>query len=218
MALHSNSERGDMNKSVLIVDDHPILSSAIRAFLERSGYIVVAECTDGMQALAKIRSLKPEFMILDIGLDGLDGLSVLQRIYAEGIQMKTLVFTSLLANSYASRCMQAGASGFINKSAKIDELFRGLKTIQDGYLYFPKEVLAHYMDFQPKNASSTNSLTNKEILIFRLLAQGLSNITIAERLHISYKTVSGHKANILRKLGVRTTIELAEIAKNMKLN
>jgi len=206
-----------MIKTALIVDDHPIFSSAIRAFLEQAGYTVVGECTDGINALASVRRLNPDYMILDIGLDGLDGLSVLQRIRADGLQVKTLVFTSQVAASYASRCMQAGACGFINKSATFDELLRGLKTIHDGYLYFPKDVLAHYMDFNPPKNPHTPSLTDKEILILQLLAQGLSNIVIADRLHLSHKTISGHKVNILRKLGVRNIIELADIARDMNL-
>ncbi|MCE0915836.1 MULTISPECIES: response regulator transcription factor [Pseudomonas] len=206
-----------MSITVLIVDDHPIFSSAISAFLEQTGYNVVGECTDGIEALASLRRLSPDYLILDIGLDGLDGLSVLQRIHAENLPVKTLVFTSQMAATYASRCMQAGASGFINKSATLDDLLRGLKTIQDGYLYFPKDVLSHYMDFNPQSDNGTQSLTNKEMLILQLLAQGLSNMEIAERLHLSHKTISGHKVNILRKLGVRTTIELADIARDMNL-
>ncbi|VVP84824.1 response regulator transcription factor [Pseudomonas fluorescens] len=77
--------------------------------------------------MALLRRLNPDYLILDIGLNGLDGLSVLQRIHVDGLQVKALVFTSQVAATYASRCMQAGASGFINKSATMDELLRGLK-------------------------------------------------------------------------------------------
>ncbi|BAQ75536.1 MULTISPECIES: response regulator transcription factor [Pseudomonas] len=206
-----------MTRTVLIVDDHPIICGAIRVTLEQHGYQVVAESTDGLDALAKIRSLAPEYLLLDIGLDSLDGLSVLQRIHSENLKIKTLVFTSQLASTYAARCMQAGALGFINKSANMDELVKGLNTINDGYLYFPKEVLAHYMEHGQNNESASQRLTNKEIIVLQLLVQGLSNVAIGERLHLSNKTVSGHKINILRKLGVRTTIELASIAKEMNL-
>ena len=83
-----------MNKTIIIVDDHPIVCSAIKAMLERNGYNVLAESADGIDALSKIRTLEPEFLLLDIGIDGLDGLSVLQRINAEQLNVKTLVFTS----------------------------------------------------------------------------------------------------------------------------
>ncbi|WP_409283981.1 response regulator [Pseudomonas protegens] len=206
-----------MSKTVLIVDDHPIVSGAIRATLEEHDYQVVGVSSDGIDALSKVRSLSPEYLLLDIGLDSLDGLSVLKRINSENLNTKTLVFTSQLASNYAARCMQAGASGFINKSADMTELIKGLHTIDNGYLYFPKEVLMHYKEYGEKNKDNTQSLTNKEIIVLQLLIQGLNNMAIGERLHLSNKTISGHKINILRKLGVRTTIELASIAKDMGL-
>jgi len=206
-----------MSKTVLIVDDHPIICSAIRATLEQNGYQVIAEATDGLDALSKIRNLAPEYLLLDIGLKSLDGLSVLQRIHSENITIKTLIFTSQLASNYAIRCMQAGASGFIHKSANLDELLKGLNTIAEGYLYFPKEVLTQYMENGPGKEPGRQQLTNKEIIVLQLLAQGFSNMVIGEKLHLSNKTISGHKINILRKLGARTTIELASIAKEMDL-
>jgi len=206
-----------MSKTVLIVDDHPIICGAIRTALEQNGYRVIAESEDGLDALSKIRSLAPEYLLLDIGLASLDGLSVLQRIHSENIKIKSLVFTSQLASTYAARCMQAGALGFINKSASMDELIKGLNTINDGYLYFPREVLAHYMELGQNSKPAAQKLTNKEILVLQLLLQGLNNVVIGEKLHLSNKTISGHKINILRKLGARTTIELSAIAKEMNL-
>lgn len=206
-----------MSRTVLIVDDHPVICGAIKAMLEQHGYQVVGESTDGLDALSKVRKLAPEYLLLDIGLNSLDGLSVLQRNNSENIKIKSLVFTSQLASTYAARCMQAGALGFINKSASLEELIKGLDTLNDGYLYFPKEVLGHYMEYKSNSTCGTPKLTNKEIIVLQLLVQGLSNVAIGEKLHLSNKTVSGHKINILRKLGVRTTIELAEIAKEMSL-
>lgn len=206
-----------MNKTIIIVDDHPIVCSAIKAMLERNGYNVLAESADGIDALSKIRTLEPEFLLLDIGIDGLDGLSVLQRINAEQLNVKTLVFTSNPASTYASRCMQAGALGFINKSASLDELLKGLNTLAEGYLYFPREVLAHYREFGQKTDNTQHQLTNKEVIVLQFLAKGMSNLEIAEKLHLSNKTVSGHKVKILRKFGVRTNIELANIAKELNL-
>lgn len=208
---------GYMNKTIIIVDDHPIICSAIKAMLERNGYTVLAESADGMDALSKIRTLTPEYVLLDIGLGGLDGLSVLQRINTEQLNVKVLVFTSNPASTYASRCMQAGALGFINKNASLDELLNGLKTLAEGYLYFPKEVLAHYCEFGQKTDNTQRQLTNKELIVLQFLAKGMSNLEIAERLHLSNKTVSGHKVKILRKFGVRTNIELARIAKELNL-
>ena len=206
-----------MNKRVLIVDDHPIICAAIKAVLEKQGYQVVAESSDGFDALSKLRTLEPEYMLLDIGIDSLDGLSVLQRIASEQMEVKTLVFTSHLASSYAVRCMQAGAQGFVSKSADLSELVKGLNALSDGYLYFPKEVISLYRDAEKDARAPMRGLTNKEVIILQLLSTGFSNLEIASKLNLSNKTISGHKINILRKLGVRTTIELAKIAKELSL-
>lgn len=206
-----------MNKRVLIVDDHPIICAAIRAVLEEQGYEVVGQSSDGFDALSKLRALEPEYMLLDIGIDSLDGLSVLQRIASEQIEVKTLVFTSHLASNYAVRCMQAGAQGFVSKNADPGELLKGLNALLDGYLYFPKEVIALYRDAEKDANAPMRGLTNKEVIILQLLSTGFSNLEIASRLNLSNKTISGHKINILRKLGVRTTIELANIAKELSL-
>ncbi|MHC8388597.1 response regulator [Pseudomonas sp. MDT2-39-1] len=206
-----------MKKRVLIVDDHPIICAAIKAVLEENGYEAVAESSDGFDALTKIRSLSPEYMLLDIGIDSLDGLSVLQRLATEDIEIKTLVFTSHLASTYAVRCMQAGAQGYINKSADLSELVKGLNALSDGYLYFPKEVLSLYRNSEKHPDNGLRGLTNKEVIILQLLAKGFTNLEIATKLNLSNKTVSGHKVNILRKLGARTTIELASVAKELNL-
>lgn len=203
-----------MKKTVLIVDDHPIICAAAESVLEKNGYTTVATCSDGFEALALLRSLTPDFLLLDIGIVGLDGLSLLQRISADEIEVKSLVFTSHLASTYAVRCMQAGAQGFINKNADLTELVKGLNALADGYLYFPKEILTQYRNATRKNTSGKfETLTNKEIIILQLLSKGFSNLEIAEKLNLSNKTVSGHKVNLLRKLGVRSSIELASIAK-----
>lgn len=207
-----------MKKRVLIVDDHPIICAAAKTILEESGYEAVATCSDGFEALALIQSLAPEYLLLDIGINRLDGLSLLQRIMADGIEIKTLVFTSHLARTYAVRCMQAGAQGFINKSSDLNELIKGINALSDGYLYFPKEILTLYRNTTShSNNGSFETLTNKEIITLQLLASGFSNQEIAEKLNLSNKTISGHKVNILKKLGVRTSIELASIAKERGL-
>lgn len=206
-----------MKKSVLIVDDHPIICAAAKTILGENGYETVATCSDGFEALALIQSLAPKYLLLDIGINSLDGLSLLQRIMADGIEIKSLVFTSHLASTYAARCMQAGAQGFINKNSDLKELIKGFNALSDGYLYFPKEVLTLYRDATRNNSGSFETLTNKEIIILQLLASGFSNQEIAGKLNLSNKTISGHKVNILRKLGVRTSIELASIAKERGL-
>ncbi|MGC5702723.1 response regulator transcription factor [Pseudomonas sp. NFXW11] len=205
------------NKRVLIVDDHPIICAAVSELLAEHGYQPIGESADGFDALDKINRLRPDYMLLDITLNNLDGLSVLRRIAIDNLEVKTLVFTANRASTYGVRCMQAGAMGFISKSAGLPELVKGLNALADGYLYFPREVLEMYRETGHDPSDALNNLTNKELVILQLLANGYSNLEIATKLNLSNKTISGHKVNVLKKLGVRTTIELAHIARQQDL-
>lgn len=206
-----------MKNKVLIVDDHPVICAAIKSQLERSNYEIIGETADGLHALSLIKTLSPDYLILDIGIESLDGLSLLKRISIEAIEVKTLIFTSHLVSTHAARCLRAGAQGFINKSANLSELIKGLKALADGYRYFPKETLTKYRNSQKVIDDAFKQLTNKEMIILQLLSKGFSNLEISEKLNLSNKTISGYKVRLLKKLGARSTIELADIAAELGL-
>lgn len=207
-----------MSKNVLIVDDHPVICQAIRYALEPQGYVIIGEVSDGLSAVEMIESLKPDIVILDISLEKLDGLSVLNRIMREKLDARVLVFTSQSVDTYAMRCFQAGASGFVSKNEPITRLLKAIETVAEGYVFFPKRSIPHHETERRASSDGTLSeLTNRELQILKLLAEGLSNLDIAERLHLSNKTVSGHKINLQSKLGVSTVVDLANIARHHNL-
>lgn len=204
-----------MRKKVLIVDDHPLICEAIRQALLPIGFETVGETADGIDALRMIESLTPDIVILDIGLEKLDGLTVLKRITREELDVRVLVCTSQSKDSYATRCLQAGASGFVSKSEPIETLTKAVKTVADGYVFFPKSAMP--LLGKVKAESGLDDLTDRELQILKLLAEGFSNAEIAARLSLSNKTVSGHKVNIQTKLSVDSVIELGEIARRHHL-
>lgn len=204
-----------MRKKVLIVDDHPLICEAIRQSLLPIGFESVGETADGIDALRMIESLMPDIVILDIGLEKLDGLTVLKRITREKLDVRVLVFTSQSKDSYATRCLQAGASGFVSKSEPIGTLTKAIKTVADGYVFFPKDSMP--LLGRTNATGDLDSLTDRELQILKLLAEGSSNGDIAARLSLSSKTVSGHKVNIQSKLGVASVVELADIARRHDL-
>lgn len=204
-----------MRKKVLIVDDHPLICEAIRQALLPIGFETVGETADGIDALRMIESLTPDIVILDIGLEKLDGLTVLKRITREELDVRVLVFTSQSKDSYATRCLQAGASGFVSKSESIETLTKAVKTVADGYVFFPKSAMP--LLGKVKAEGGLDDLTDRELQILKLLAEGFSNAEIAARLSLSNKTVSGHKVNIQTKLSVDSVIELGEIARRHHL-
>lgn len=207
-----------MSKTVLIVDDHPVICLAIRNALEEIGYETVGETADGIDALEMIESLKPDIVILDIGLEKMDGLTVLQRISRKKLDTRVLVFTSQMKESYATRCFQAGASGFVSKHEPITLLIKAIKTIADGYMLFPRDAMPIFSRaIQAETQGNLDNLTDREMQILKLLAQGCSNRDIAATLILSSKTISGHKVNLLMKLNVTSVVELANIAKQHNL-
>ncbi|ROL62673.1 DNA-binding response regulator [Pseudomonas protegens] len=203
-----------MNKNVLIVDDHPVVCEAIRQTLEGQGYTIVGETPDGISALGMIEALKPEVVILDVSLEKMDGLTVLKRIALANFDVRVLVFTAQSVDTYAMRCLQAGASGFVSKNEPLSKLLKAVDTIIEGYVFFPKKSMPLLDTEGYKNGSDMlRVLTNREMEILKLLAEGLTNLEIAEKLHLSNKTVSGHKINILSKLGVTSVVDLVNIAR-----
>lgn len=204
-----------MTMKVLIVDDHPLICQAVRQALATIGFQTVGDTADGVDALRMIESLAPDVVILDIGLEKLDGLTVLKRITREKLNTRVLVFTSQAKENYAARCLQAGASGFVNKSEPISKLIKAIETVADGYVFFPKNAMP--LLGKPESTGDLEDLTDRELQILKLLAEGFSNGEIATRLSLSNKTVSGHKVNIQTKLGVASVIELADIARRHQL-
>lgn len=200
-----------MSKKVLIVDDHPLICHAIRQALAPIGFDSVGATADGADAVRMIESLKPDIIILDIGLEKLDGLTVLKRIRRDKLDTRVLVYTSQAKENYASRCLQAGASGFVSKNESIGKLVKAVETIADGYIFFPKDAMPLLGGVE--TTGDIEDLTDRELQIFKLLAEGFTNSDIASRLNLSNKTVSGHKINIQSKLGVISVIELADIAR-----
>lgn len=204
-----------MSKRVLIVDDHPVVCHAISLALASIGYETIGEASDGINALQMIESLKPDMVILDIGLEGMDGLAVLKRITREKLATRVLVFTSQIKETFATRCLHAGASGFVSKSEPITQLIKAVGIISEGYVHFPRDAIPLFAGAVASD--DLGNLTDREMQVLKLLADGLPNREIAERLNLSSKTVSGHKINILMKLNVTSVIELASIAKQHNL-
>ncbi|MGW7774083.1 response regulator [Pseudomonas machongensis] len=204
-----------MSRTVLIVDDHPLVCQAIGQALSRIGFETVGETADGVEALRMIEALAPDVVILDIGLEKLDGLSVLKRITREQLATRVLIYTAQAKENYATRCVQAGASGFVSKSEPIDKLIKAVEMIADGYVFFPKDFMP--LLGKPEFSGDLEDLTDRELQILKLLAEGFSNGDIATRLNLSTKTVSGHKVNIQTKLGAGSVIELADIARQHHL-
>ncbi len=200
---------------ILIVDDHPVVRLAIKLLLEREGHTLLGETDNGVDALTIIRTQKPDLIILDIGIPKIDGLEVLARISTLKPRPRVLILTSQPADLLAFRCMKAGAAGFVTKGDNLEELQRAVWAALSGYSFFPTDILS---TVNPTISDSSeqamlNSLSDREIMVLQMLAQGKSNKEIGDSLLLSNKTISTYKTRLQLKLNAFNLVALVDFAK-----
>ncbi len=206
-------------RSVLIIDDHPVIRLAIRFLLEHEGYVVIGETDNGVDALQMVRECEPDLIILDICIPKLDGLELLERFNSMHGPLRTLVLTAQSATLFANRCMRAGASGFVCKQQDLSELLSAIKAICNGYNYFPSQaLLANRAALgEPLELAQFNSLNDRELMVMQLFAMGQTNQQIAGGMFLSNKTVSTYKKRIMQKLATTSMNTLVDLAKRHAL-
>lgn len=198
-------------KKVIIVDDHPVIRFAVKMLLEKHGLEVVAETDNGVDALAKVRELEPDLVLLDIGLPKIDGFQVIERLRAMAIPLKILVLTSQATAHFAQRCQQTGADGFVTKTDDLAELTDAIKLVMRGISYFPQ---SRHNAGAAVHANPLELLSDRELSVLMLIGRGFGNKQIAEQLVLSEKTISTYKHRLKIKLNASTLIELIDFARN----
>ena len=209
---------------VAIVDDHHLVRAGIAALLRNEADIeVVSEASDGLELLGKMKTLSPDIVLMDISMPSMNGIEATVRIRQTGSGAKVLVLTQYDHEEYIKRVMQAGASGYILKSAIAEELLRGIRAVARGEQFFTPSVSRVMVDSYIKQATGegpqvrNGALTNREREILQMIAEGNTNHQIAQKLFISVRTVEFHRANIIEKLGVHDTAGLVKKAIQMRL-
>ncbi|MDH4567354.1 response regulator transcription factor [Pseudomonas sp. BN414] len=204
-------------RSALIVDDHPVIRMAVRMLLEHNGMEVVGEADNGVDALQLIRQHEPDIVILDIGIPRLDGLNVISRIQALGLDSHVLVLTSQSAEGFSQRCLQAGAKGFVSKEEDLQNLLTAINAINAGFTVFPSIAMNGSQAPALSESELMGRLSNQELMVLQYLATGLSNKEIGERMLLSNKTISTYKTRIQQKLNLGSLLELIEFARRNDL-
>jgi DNA-binding NarL/FixJ family response regulator len=199
-------------RRILIVDDHAIVRSGIKRLLADKDDIRILEAKTGEEALALARERAFELVILDINLPGLGGLELLRRLLKLSSGLAVLVFSQHAEPIYATRAMEAGAKGFISKNASPEELLAALETVLAGGTAVEKDIASEIAAHEMGDNAYMRELTQRDLEILRLLAQGNSLAQIAEALGVAYKTVANTLSRIKEKLGVDQTADLIRIA------
>jgi len=198
---------------VLVVDDQPLVRSGFRMVIEeRADLQLVGEATDGVQALELARELEPDVILMDVRMPNLDGVEATRRLVEEGTQARILVLTTFDLDEYVYAAIRAGASGFLLKDVEPADLVDAIRVVAAGNSLFgpaaTERLVARFAQQPaPGAARSLDELTDREKEILTLLATGLSNAELAERLFLSETTVKTHVSSILRKLRVRDRVQ-----------
>jgi DNA-binding NarL/FixJ family response regulator len=204
---------------VLLADDHPLVRAGVRRVLEGASDIeVLGEASDGTAALEAIRELRPDVLILDLGMPELDGLSVLQRARHIQPAIKILVLTMHASPEYVARAIQAGADGYLLKESAVQELLTAIQAVVAGRAFHSPQIqveLARLVRNGADGAVSSRELdrlSDRERDVLRAIAEGGSTKEIAARFGISTRTVETHRASLMRKLGLRSVALLTQFA------
>jgi len=205
-------------KTVAIIEDQTAIREMVsQAVIDQSAYNVIIESGDGQIGCDACLEQKPDFVILDVMLPNLNGTEIL-RIFREKIpETQVLIFSGFQSPSLVRELLQAGAHGFVEKSAPLSELRKGIEIVANGGSYFGPEVallLREAMADPSSSDSGINILTKREREILQLIAESHSTREIAKKLEISVKTAENHRTNLMRKLDLHDVASLTRYAIN----
>jgi DNA-binding NarL/FixJ family response regulator len=203
--------------NILLVDDHPVVRQGLRRMLEQERDLrVQAEAASVAEALASIEEAPPDLAIVDIALGTEDGLQLVKQINARWPAVLILVVSMHTEQLYAERALRAGAHGYVMKHEPPETLVDAVHRVSSGGVYISEGLQSEWLHLmkagKPRAATPLESLTDRELAVFRLIGHGLSTREIAKKLHLSVKTVETYRENIKEKLGLRNATELVQKA------
>ncbi|MDO9088781.1 MAG: response regulator transcription factor [Burkholderiaceae bacterium] len=201
---------------IVIADDHAIVREGLQRIVSAADDMeVVAEAADGNEVMQRVRETDFDVLVLDLSMPGRSGMEMIKWVRAEKPRSRILVLSMHQELQYAVRAIKAGASGYLTKESATAQLVQALRKIATGGAYVSAEVAEQLaLGAMPGAAPALphESLSDREFEVFRLIAAGVSVTDIAARLHLSVKTVSTHKSNLMHKLGLHNQSELIRYA------
>jgi DNA-binding NarL/FixJ family response regulator len=211
-------EQSKKTVKILIVDDHPIVREGLAARLARQpDFEVCGEAEDVADALDLVKTARPNVVIVDLSLKSGQGLDLIKRIKALDMDTKMLVSSMYDESLYAERSLRAGAMGYVNKQEVSEKIIEAIRQVVDGKIYLSprmtERLLQHAVGAAPQLVQSPfETLTDRELEIFKMIGKGMTTRQIANDLHLSVKTVETHRENIKGKLDLPNSAELSREA------
>ncbi len=212
-------------KKVIITDDHQIFRQGLKSLIVKEEIAeVIAEASNGKELLELLSKHNPDLVLMDIGMPEMDGVEATRRALEKNPSVKILILSNFGDEIHYFNIIQAGAKGFVLKTSGIHELQLAIERVLAGDSYFSNELLRKIIaNINPPEKSkvstpkSDDTLTKRELEVLQLVAGGLSNEEIADRLNISVTTVKGHRSNLLMKTGTKNTAGLIMYAIKNKI-
>jgi DNA-binding NarL/FixJ family response regulator len=203
---------------VAIVDDHPSAREGLRALLEREGgFEVCGEAGDALGAIKMIRQTSPDVAIVDISLENETSLELIRRLKAKNPTIRILVWSMFDDLVYAERALAAGSMGYINKREATQKIFAAIRKVMDGEVYVSEKLANHMIHRsvggRPRDGKTPiQTLSDRELEVFRMIGQGMTTAEISRALHLSVKTVETHRQRIKDKLRIEDASKLVREA------
>ena len=211
-----------MKINIILADDHHVIREGLRLLLEREkDLLVLAEADSGRAALSAVKKCKPDLVVMDVSMPELNGMEATRRILSEASGTKILALSMYSDKRFVEGMFQAGVSGYILKNCIARELVSAIRLVAKGQVYISPEIAGTIVDGYllrsvPENDTTRRinrkTLTDREREILQLISEGQNTKKIAEKLHVSTKTVDAHRRNIMEKIGANSIAELTKFA------
>lgn len=202
-----------MRVRIVLADDHVLVREGLRSLLEREGCQVLAEASDGLQALREVDSHKPDIAVLDITMPSLNGLDAAREVARTFPKTKTILLTQHDEDQYVLKALEAGVSGYVLKSQVAGDLLDAIHNISKGQIYLSPGISRTLLDaYRSKSAMPRDRLTVRERQVLQLIAEGKSTKETATLLGITVKTAESHRTRLMQKLDIHETASLVRYA------
>jgi DNA-binding NarL/FixJ family response regulator len=202
-----------MSTRILLVDDHQMLRDGLRAIVDlNEEFEVVGEAADGRTAIELASRLRPDVVVMDVVMPGMNGIEATHRILAESPDTKVVALSVYTDKRYVAKMLEAGAAGYVLKLAAHGLLLEAIRTVLRGGIFLSPEIAPLADEISPAPDSALQALGSREREVLQLVAEGRTSPEIAALLHIAPKTVETHRQNIMRKLGIHRLADLVKYA------
>jgi DNA-binding NarL/FixJ family response regulator len=194
---------------IVLADDHVLVRQGLKSLLEREGYQVVAEASDGQEAISHVDALKPDIAVMDISMPTLNGLNATREMARSSPKTRIILLTQHDEGQYVREALDAGVKGYVLKNQVVSDLLLALRQVSRGQVYLSPGISSAVVEaYQSKSEKSTNPLTLRERQVLQLIAEGKSSKDVASLLGISVKTAESHRTRLMQKLDIHETASL----------